>query len=216
MGRILINDLKIPLAFSLIIMIPLFLFWSLKNSSEIFPIALFVQLSFTFVITILSVMLNEQYDNINNGYKFYQILPVKKWNITFIKFSIPVLVVIFLGLVNRGIYSVFSVGNEVLRLSDSITIVFSVFFVLNSGIIIIGIYLFGYAKFIQVISGSLAVFVFGSFIISKFFKFNKATLGDIANSIEKWLLHGNHMIFILSILLLYAGMGFLANLIEKK
>ncbi|MCK5220692.1 MAG: hypothetical protein KAR14_03860, partial [Candidatus Aminicenantes bacterium] len=105
---------------------------------------------------------------------------------------------------------------DILMISDSITIAFSVLYLLNSGIIIIGVYLFGYAKFIQVISGSLAFFVFGSFIISKLFKFDKTTLGDIGNSLEKWLLHGNHMIFILSILLLYTGMGFFANLIEKK
>lgn len=216
MVKILIKDLKIPSSFTLIVMIPLFLFWNSKNSSDIFPIALFVQLSFTFVITILSVMLNEQYEDVNNGYGFYQMLPVRKRDITFIKFLIPVIVVIFLGIVNRGIYSVFSAGNEALKLSDSVTIVFSVFFVLSSGLIFIGVYLLGYTRFIQFSSGLLAFFVFGSFITFKIFRFGKTTLGDIANAVEKWLMSGDHYLFILCGLLIYIVMGILANRIEKK
>ncbi|MCK4888757.1 MAG: hypothetical protein KAS21_07910 [Candidatus Aminicenantes bacterium] len=216
MGRILIKDLKTPSIFALIVMVPLFLFWNIKNAAEIFPIAVFVQISFTFVITILTVMLNEQYEDINNGYRFYQILPIKKWNITLVKFFTPIIVVIFLGLVNRGIYSVFSAGNEALILSDHITIVFSVFFVLNSGLIFIGIYLLGYTKFIQFTSGLLTLFVFGSFLTFKLFRFGSTKLGDIANAVEKWLISGDHILFLIVGSIIYIILFFIANAIEKK
>ena len=216
MGRILFKDLKIPLIFSLIVMMPMFLFWSLKNSPEIFPVAVFVQISFTFVITLLSVAMNEQYEDINNGYRFLQILPVKKFYITLIKFLIPIILVILLGLINRGIYSVFSAGNEALILSDHITIIFSVVFVLNSGLVFLGIYFFGYTKFLQFSSGLISFFVVFSFVFFKFFNIELTSLGKIATAIEKWLRSGDHILFMTGGLIIYIILFFIANTIEKK
>ena len=216
MLKILSKDLKTFFLFSAILMIPAFILWNIWKSDKSFPVAVFVQLAFTYLITILTVLLNEQDEDTNNGYRFFQTLPIKKGYVTLIKFLIPVIAVTILALVNRGIYSVFPVGEDILRISDAITIAFSVLYLLNSGLIIIGVYFLGYTKFIQFVSGFIAIFVFGSFIISKLDKFNSANIGDIANSIEKWLLNGDHYLFILCGLLIYIVMGVLANRIEKK
>ncbi len=216
MIRILNKDLKTFFLFTLILMVPSLILWNMWKSDKTFPVAVFVQLAFSYLITILTVLLNEQNEDTNNGYRFYQILPIKNRDVTIIKFLIPLLAVLILGLINRVIYSMFSVGNDILRLSNSITMIFSVLFLINSGFIIIGIYLLGYTKFIQFSSGILAVFVFGSLIVSKLFRYNEADLGRIANSIEQWLLHGNHVLFFICGLMAYTGMFLIAGWIEKK
>ncbi len=216
MKNILFKDLKIFVLFTMILMIPSFILWNTYKSDAVFPVAVFVQLAIVYVITFLTVLINEQEEDVNNGYRFFQTLPIRKGNITLIKFTIPVIVLLVLALINRGIYSIFPVGKDIIRRIDSLTFIFSIFFLLNAGIILVLIYLFGYTKFIQINSGFIVLIVFGSFIISKLFRFEQADLGNIANSIEKWLLHGNHSIFILSGLIIYTCMGFAANMIEKN
>jgi len=216
MLKILSKDMKTFFLFSAILMIPAFILWNNWKSDNFLPIAVFVQSALAYMITILTVMINEQDEDTNNGYLFIQTLPIRNRNVTFIKFSIPVIVIILLALINRGIYSLFSVTSDILGKIDSITIIFSTLFLINAGMIILGIYLFGYTKFLQFISGFIASVVFGSLIISKLFKYDKGDLGKIATSIEQWLMSGDHYLFILSGLLIYAVMGFVANLIEKK
>ena len=216
MIKILIKDLKTFFLFTLLLMVPAFILWTIYKSDRTFPVAVFVQLAFSYLVTVLTVLLNEQNEDTNNGYWFYQTLPIKRRDVTIAKFLIPVLSVVLLALINRGIFSIFPVGKDILILSDSITMIFSIFFLINSGIIFIGVYLLGYTRFIQFTSGSIAVLVFGSIIVSKIFRFDQADLGAIATSIEKWLLHGDHILFFICGLMVYTGMCLIANRIEKK
>jgi len=216
MTRILIKDLKIFFLFTLILMTPSLILWIIYRSDSTFPVVVFVQLAFSYLITILTVMLNEQNEDTNNGYLFFQILPIKKRDVTFIKFLVPLFSVSILALINRGIFTLFPVGNDTIGISDSITMIFSVFFLINSGFIIIGIYLLGYTRFIQFTSGAIAVFVIGSVFVAKLFRFEQTDVGAIATKIENWLLHGDHFLFLIIGLVIYIGMGVAANTIEKK
>ncbi len=216
MIQILTKDLRTFFMFTLILMIPAFIFWNIWNSDNFLPVAVFVQLAVAYMITILTVMINEQDEDTNNGYLFLKILPIRNRDVTFVKFLLPVIIISLLALINRLVYSVFSTNSEILGKIDSLTNIFSILFLLNAGMIILGIYLLGYTKFIQFTSGFIVFVVFGSIAVSKIFNFNEQNLGDIANAVEKWLMNGDHYLFILCGLLIYTVMGFAANYIEKN
>ena len=216
MIRILKKDLNTFFLFTLIVMGPSFILWSINKSDRAFPVAVFVQLAFSYLITIMTVMLNEQNEDINNGYRLYKILPVRNRDVMLIKFLVPVLSVVILGLINRGIYSLFPVGTDILAIADSLTVIFSVLFLLNSGFIIIGVSLLGYTRFIQFTSALIVVIVFGSLLLSKLFAYNQETLGRTAHLIENWLIHGEHLLFLIIGVVMYIGMGLLSTTLEKK
>jgi len=218
MIKIFLKDFKNFLIFGAVLTAPSAILWSIKKTDEIFPVAVFVQLAFTFIITALSVMISEQNEDTHSGYTLYMTLPVTRRAVTFTKFLFPIVILLLLWGANRLIYSMFPVGPDILAQVDSITLAFSVFFLLNAGAIYLGIWLLGYPKFIQFSSGALAVFVFGSFVLSKLGLFNldKMNLAAMANSVEHWLLHGNHLKFLAAGLAVYLTMGIAANRIEKK
>ncbi len=216
MIALLKKELKISLLFSVIFLIPVIILWRFKRSDQLFPIAVFVQLSLTYVITILTVMANEQEEELHNGYRFLRILPIKRGQITFIKFLVPFLLVCLLGMVNRGVYTLFHVGRDALTISDTITLIFSVLVLLNCAVILIGGYLLGYTRFIQVTTGLITFIVFGGFLISRLFRVKTTDLSRIGDLIQDWVLHGDHLLFLLCGLVLYFLLGFLANRIEKE
>ena len=216
MIALLKKELKISLLFSVIFLIPVIILWRFKRSDQLFPIAVFVQLSLTYVITILTVMANEQEEELHHGYRFLRILPIRRWQITFIKFLVPFLLVTLLGMLNRGVYTLFHVGRDALTISDTITLIFSVLVLLNCAVILIGGYLLGYTRFIQVTTGLITFIVFGGFLMSRLFRVKTTDLSRIGDLIQDWVLHGDHLLFLLCGLVLYFLLGFLANRIEKE
>lgn len=216
MVALLKKELKISLLFCGIFLVPVIILWWFKRSDQLFPIAVFVQLSLTYVISILTVMANEQEEELHNGYRFLKILPIKRWRITFIKFLVPFLLVSLLGMVNRVVYTLFHVGQDALTISDTITLIFSVLVLLNCALILIGVYLLGYTRFIQVTTGLITFFFLGGFLMAKLFRVKVADLNRVGAAIQNWLLHGDHLLFLLCGLVLYLIMGILANRIWKK
>jgi len=216
MRRILFKDLKVPLIFSLILLPPLLWFWSRKNTTELFPVAVFVQLSFTFIVTVLGVMLNEQYEDVHNGYRFYQILPLKRLEVTGLKFLVPVLVLAVLGLVNRVLYTGFPVGREALRIADTITAVFSVVVLLICAGIFLLVTALGYTRFIQLTSGLIALGVFAGFLAARLLKTDMVSLARFSEKLEKWLVSGDPVPFLVACLALYTALFFMAARMETR
>lgn len=216
MITILRKNLQPFLLYSLMLLLPAALLWAFHHEERLFGIAVFVHLSVTFVITTMTVLMNEQEEDFHKGYRFLQTLPLRRRQVTGAKFLLPLIMIAVLGLVNRGIFIFFSPGTDALALTDRITWLFAIFFLLNCGLIYVGVYLLGYMTFIKTVSGMVTGGILAAFIAAKLFHFQTSQLVDLANAIQDWLLHGNHLPVLLGGLTVYLLLGILANAVEKR
>lgn len=217
MLRILKKDLRIFGLLAAVFILPTIFVWFRVNRSGLFPIAVFVHLGLTFAVTCMTVLINEQDEDFQKGYCFLQVLPLRIREITIAKFLLPLIAVSFLGLVNRCVYVLlFHPGQEAMVLTDRVTLLLSLFFILVCAVILLGVYLLGYMTFIRTISWTVTGCIILGLLAFRLFGQRMVDTVDSANRFQEWLLKGNHLPVLLGGLILYILMGFLANGIEKR
>lgn len=213
MLKLILKELKIYMYYFLLLMPVMTLYWYLKRDSKHFFIVVFVQVMIMFVLTLIPFLTNEQEEDANNGYDILSILPLKKTEIVGAKFITPLIAVLVLVIINKGIFSFYQADKVFFDISDSVVLIISLLSLILIGIIYISISFLGYEKFLVISSILTITAAVSPLILAGIVKPDVGKLVDRFVDLLKVL---DGALFALSGLFLYFLLFFFAVKIERK
>lgn len=161
-----------------------------------------------YILTMSSVMINEQDEDKNHGYTFLQALPLTVREIVMAKFALPFFIVAFIVGFAFVLFVFFSGTPQWLAVSRVFILMNGAFSLVITALIYIGIYRFGYMRFIRLFL--VFVMVLGLVPQILLFRFMPHLKNiDFAQVVE-YITHINPFLIIACSLALYGGLMIVA------
>lgn len=154
--------------YSIPVLLPLTVYWLITGDS-LDILMVFAQGMFLFALAVIPAMVNEQYEEKNNGYKFLSTLPLKKIEIVGAKFAAVFVVVAVLGAFNSLLFSLFKSTPEQLTISVNGMIIVGMVSLISTGIIYAGIAWLGYHRFVIALSIFATFMGLAAVVIKRYF-----------------------------------------------
>lgn len=154
-----------------------------------------------------TVFINEQYEEKHKGYIFLGAFPVKNSEILAAKFLMPLIACGLLTGFLVGLFSLTDVQAQDLHTVRSYLMFMASFALLFGGVLYIGIMAFGYTKFMFVVLTFTTALGLVPMLILKFYR---DSIGDVIANFILWMQGLNWLVMAPLVLLIYAGLYWLA------
>ncbi len=159
-----------------------------------------------------SVFLNEQYEEKHKGYNFLDTLPINADEIVSAKFGLVLVTVIILASYLLLLFSVSKVAPNDWILVRSYILMSGVVCLMLAALSYLGIFSFGYTKFVMIVMSFIVLLGFVPILIMKFYRDN---LDVLIENILSFLRHVNWLAVIPLVLIGYFCLMFIAIKIKE-
>jgi hypothetical protein len=140
--------------FYIFIILPLTLYWVISRD-RLDVIMVFIQGLILTMLVVIPVLINEQHEEKHNGYQLMSILPIKKIEIIAAKFITVLTAAVVLVAGNCLFFSFFAGSSDGMTTSRSFILLAGISGILLAALVYIGIFIFGYTKFLMIASSTM-------------------------------------------------------------
>lgn len=149
MTALIKKELKMFLLYTLPVLPPVTAYW-LAGRDGLSPLLVLAQGALAYLLMVIPVMVNEQYEEKHNGYKIQRILPVTWREIVGAKFLALVIAMVVLAGFNHVLFGFFTAAPDHLALSRAFVHIMAMGGLLSGAVLYTGSLALGYTLFMKV------------------------------------------------------------------
>jgi hypothetical protein len=156
-----------------------------------------------FLYTIFALLVSEQYEEKHHGYSIMSALPVSRLEVTAAKFLLPLASALVLTLYLILIFSTFAAPAPDMVLVRSYFLLAAAAGLLAAGILYIGIFSFGYTKFVVVVLSFTTALGLAPMLV---LKGNRGRMDEVITNTLEWIRGLDWFVILPLLLLVYLGL----------